>query len=139
MEDAKKYIQANPGTTITFAAKLFNVSRSTLSRQYRGVTVPREQYLRNIDRKLTEKQEMKLVKHINTLTLRGNAPTYPMVRRYAEEISKKSMGKNWPGKFVQRQSKHLDRGFLDAIEISRKKADSAKRYQRWFDQVIILF
>ncbi len=96
----------------------------------------REEYRRNCDRKLTEVQENRLVKHINVLTERGNAPTYAMVRRFAEELSKKSMGKNWPHKFVKRNNKKLSTGYLDAIEMSRKKADSARSYQRWFDQVM---
>jgi hypothetical protein len=99
------------------------------------VTVSREEYRRNINRKLTEVQEKKLIKYINTLTDRGNAPTYPLVRRFAQEICKKSVGKNWPKKFVKRYPNDLREGFLEAIEISRKKADSAKSYQLWFDQV----
>jgi hypothetical protein len=135
-EAAKKYLEANPGCTITAAAEKYGLTRSVLSRYVRGVTMSREQYRRNCDRKLTEIQEKKLVKHINVLTDRGWAPSYPMVRRFAAEISKKSVGKNWPAKFVKRHSNILNRGFLEAIEIARKKADSAKGYQRWFDQVI---
>jgi transposase-like protein len=132
---AEKYLQDNPDATITSVAKLFGVNRSTLSRHARGVTMARDEYLRNCDRKLTIVQETRLVKHINVLTNRGYAPSHQMVRRFAQEIGKKSVGKNWPRKFVKRHSNILASGFLDAIELSRKMADSAKSYQRWFDQV----
>lgn len=138
MQAAKQYLIDNPDATKQFTADLFGVNRSTLSRQARGITTSREEYRRNINRNLTETQEKKLIKHINTLTERGNAPTYPMVRRFAEEICKKSVGKNWPWKFVKRNSNKLASGFLDAIEIGRKKADSANSYQRWFDQVLLI-
>jgi hypothetical protein len=135
MEDAKQYLTDNPGTTVTAAAKLFDVNRSTLSRQFRGVTIPREQYLTQNGRNLSPVQEKQLIKHINVLTERGNAPTYPMVNRFASEISKKSIGKNWAAKFVKRNSDKLASGFLQAIEANRTKADSVSNYQRWFDQV----
>ena len=126
--DAEAFYKANPGTTITAAAKKFGVERSVLSKHLSGKTVSREVYRQTCERKLTPIQEQKLVKHINVLTDRGWAPSYPMVRRFVAEISKKSIGKNWPGKFVDRNKKHLARGFLEAIEIARTKADSAKSY-----------
>lgn len=135
MEEAKRYYLDNPGTTFAAAAKLYGVDRSTLSRQIRGITIPREQYLTQNGRKLSPVQEKRLIKHINVLTERGNAPTYPMIKRFASEISKKSMGKNWAAKFVKRYSNKLASGFLQAIEASRTKADSVTSYQRWFDQV----
>jgi hypothetical protein len=134
-ERAKKYLEDNPGSTYQFAADKYGISRSALSRYMRGITISREQYRQQCDRKLTQTQEKQLVKHIKTLTNRGWAPTYPMVRRFAKEISKKSVGKNWPAKFVNRNRKDLATGFLEAIEIARKKADSVKGYQRWFNQV----
>lgn len=135
MEAAKQYLWDNPGTPVAAAARLYGVDRSTLSRQFRGVTIPREQYLAQNGRKLSPVQEKRLIRHINVLTERGNAPTYPMVNRFASEISKKSMGKNWAARFVKRNSKTLASGFLQAIEANRTKADSVANYQRWFDQV----
>ena len=62
------------------------------------------------------------------LTDRGWTLSYLIVRRLAVEISKKSVEKNWPGKFVKRNKKQLASRFLQAIEIARKKVDSAKSY-----------
>lgn len=56
-----------------------------------------------------------------------------MVNRFASEISKKSIGKNWAAKFIKRNSDKLVSGFLQAIEVNRTKADSISNYQRWFD------
>lgn len=133
--EAEIYARANPTVRIAEVARLYGLDRSTLSRHLAGKTTSREVYRQQCERKLSPPQEKRLVKHINVLTDRGWAPSYPMVRRFAAEISKKSVGKNWPGKFVKRNEKHLASGFLQAIEIARKKADSAKSYQRWFDQV----
>lgn len=137
-DDAIIHLKLNPTCTIQSAATLFGLDRSNLSRRFRGKTVSREQYLHQINRKLTVSQEKKLIKHVNILTNHGNLPTYPMVRRFASEISKKSLGKHWAQKFVKRYKDKLSSGFLDAIEVNRKKADSPKSYQRWFDQVSIL-
>jgi transposase-like protein len=138
MEAAKQYFLDNPGTTISSAARLFGVNRSTLSRQLRGVTMSREAYLQQTNRKLSIAQEKRLIKHINVLTERGNAPKYPMINRFTAEISGKSMGKNWAARFVKRFSGELSSSFLQAIEASRTKADSVVSYQRWFDQVCVV-
>ena len=133
--DAEIYCRANPTVPIAQVARLYGLDRTVLSKHLRGKSVSREVYRQQCDRKLSPAQEKRLIKHINVLTDRGWAPSYPMVRRFAAEISQKSVGKNWPGKFVKRNKKVLASGFLQAIEIARKKADSAKSYQRWFDQV----
>ena len=135
MEDAKRWLDEHEDAKIAGTARLFGVHPSTLSRQWRGITVSRDEYKRNVSRLLTDAQEKRLVKYINVLTERGNAPSYTMIRRFAAEISKKSVGKNWPSAFVSRNSKTLSSGYLDAIEMTRKKADSVKNYQKWFDQV----
>jgi hypothetical protein len=65
-------------------ANLYGLNRSTSSNWWRGKTIPREQYRREMHRNLTDKQEKKLVKHINRLCDQGNIPSYPMVKIFVE-------------------------------------------------------
>lgn len=78
-------------------------------------------------------QEKYLVKYIEKLCKEGLPPTKDMIRNFAAEIAKKEIGKNWPDRFVERQKLELVSRWTMAMDQARHKADSAKKYEHYFD------
>ena len=118
-------------------AEKYGVHRSTLSRRHRKITTSREIATANFKSLLTPQQEKELVEYINKLSVFGLPPVVSMVRNFAYDIGKKTPGKNWPTRFIERHRIILDSGFLKGFNLSRKKADSLEVYRRYFKLVYI--
>lgn len=118
-------------------AKKFGVQESTLRRRWKGQTLSRKAAASLHRRKLTDAQEESLIGQINKLTERGLPPTSRMVRNFAEEIIKSSVGKNWTSDFVKRHSTRLKSLYLKNIDSKRKKSEFAASYKQYYDLVII--
>ena len=79
---------------LSLVARTYNVSQSTLSRRYRGVTGSKEEQYNN-QRLLSNEQSRALIKYINQLTVRGLPPTNSILANFAKDICGKEPGKNW--------------------------------------------
>ncbi|KAF1985643.1 hypothetical protein K402DRAFT_432315 [Aulographum hederae CBS 113979] len=115
-------------------AKKYGLITSTLSRRFKGQTVARDEYQAH-NRLLNETQEAVLVKYINNLSDKCLPPTTAMVGSMAAGLCKKQPGKDWVPRFVGRHREHLQIGFLEGFDLSRKKADNAFEYRRFFEKV----
>ena len=113
----------------------FGVKRTTLSRRHRGVQTSRENVTATHYSLLSKPQQNELVNYINKLSNKGLPPTIPVVRMLAIDICKTKPGKNWTWRFVRSYKDRLDHGFLQSINLARRKADSPKVYRAWFKDV----
>jgi hypothetical protein len=123
--------QKHPNYTAT--AKKYDVDRTTLSRRHRGITAARgtrEAY----SQLLTKQQSKNLVAYINKLTERGIPPSIHMVRQFAYDICRKMPGKNWAARWIKSQISELQSGFLEMMDLSRKKAENPYQFYRYFQQ-----
>lgn len=130
---------ANEERSIRSIAKQFKIPPSSLNRRLKGVTLSRDEYLALHNGKLNKPQENILIKHIDMLSAKGCPPTHAMLRNFAREICGKSVGKMWSFRFVKRNEQILSKGFLDSLEFSRKKADSARSFAKYFSKVFTPF
>ena len=71
-------LSPNDHINISKIAKQFDCNRSTLDKQYRGVTRSRHTQYQN-QRNLNDQQEKSLVKYINCLCARGLPPSKHIV------------------------------------------------------------
>jgi Tc5 transposase DNA-binding domain len=120
---------------ISATAEKWNVHRSTLSRNWNGITLPRHHADKLHKCKLSPPQEKALIDYINKLSLRGIPPITQMVRNFVYDIAKVGVGKNWTQDFIRRHKDKLDSGFLRMMDLSRKKADNVHTYRLYFEQV----
>jgi hypothetical protein len=120
---------------ISATAKKWNVHRSTLSRNWNGITLPRHHADKLYKCKLSPPQEKALIDYINKLSLRGIPPVTQMVRNFVYDIAKVCVGKNWTQDFIRHHKDKLDSGFLRMMDLSRKKADNVHTYRLYFEQV----
>ncbi len=120
----------------TATAKKFNINRSTLSWQHRGIIVfvKKSKQTTSI---LSNQQEKELIRYINKLIERDISSFNVMIRVFAYNISGKQSGKNWFYEFVRRHSDILQSKFLQEADLERKKADNAYQYQLYFDLVSV--
>jgi hypothetical protein len=84
---------------------------------------------------LSKQQELNLIQYVNTLSERGLPPTNAMVRNFAKDIGGKEPGSNWVFRFVQRHKNTLKSDYLQGLDSSRRKADSAVQFSRYFERV----
>jgi len=115
-----------PGAQVNIAktARKFRCDSSTLSRRYRGVTVPRESQYQN-QRNLNDQQEKSLVRYIDRLCARALPPGRQMIRNFASEICGKEVGKEWVSRFLKRHSVDLVSKWSMGLDHDRSRADSA--------------
>jgi hypothetical protein len=113
------------------AAK-FKVSRTTLSRRYRGVQGS-VQAQRINNQKLSPQQEQELVEYINRLTKQGLQPTRTMVQNFATQVAKDHVGNGWVTRFLQRNQDHLTSRWTMGMDAVRHKADSESKYKLYFE------
>jgi hypothetical protein len=104
---AIKAIKEDQITSIRAAARLFNVPRNTLARRLAGVQSCID--IRANGHKLTQNEEISLVKWILNMDTRGAAPRPSMVADMANLLLAKrgetpiqSVGSNWVTSFVKR-------------------------------------
>jgi hypothetical protein len=104
------------------------LSRSTLSRRDRRVTVPRaaadQQY-----RKLDVQQEREFCEYIEELTERHLPPTRQMVRNFASALAHESVGETWVTDFLDRNSNTLLSKWTSAMDKVRHAADNSEKYK----------
>lgn len=79
------------------------------------------------------RQEKKLIKHTNRLCDRGSPPTPCMVANIASQVAKKQPGKNWTSRFVKSWSAELDSKYLNTLDISGHKVESAGPFRQCSD------
>lgn len=123
-------LQEKPNITAT--AKQYGVSRTTLSRRFRGVQSTRESQYDNLGL-LSHQQERDLVAYIKNLTRRGLPPTPQMVTTFAFDISKQWPSRHWCRRFVKRWANELESAYLQPIDALRQRADSYTNYKAYFD------
>ena len=104
IDAALAFIERLPPTehiNITKIANQFECNRTTLSKQYRGVTGSRHTQYQN-QQNLNDQQEKSLVKYIDRLYARGLPPSKHIVRNFAQEICRKEVGIEWVSRFLRR-------------------------------------
>ena len=111
------------------------VHRSTAWRHKVGQTVPRGNVRNHTNALLQHQQEMDLIAQINKATDRGILPTPRMVYNWAAVIAKKQPGVNWATTFIKRHKNELHSGYIQPLNIERKKADNYYSYKLYFDQI----
>ena len=111
--------------------KMFNVERSVLSKHFRGKrgSVAKANETKQL---LSNKQEIVLVNHIQRLCDWCLPPTPAIVAAWAEELCGRPPNKNWLAGFKARHKDVLDCRYLNTIDLSRHKADSATSYRQYF-------
>ena len=84
----------------------YGITRSTLSRQHRGVVASRDDAdLAN--RKLSPQQERELCEYIEVLTERHLPPTRQMVQNFAIEMAQEWVSDSWVTRFLDRHKDTL--------------------------------
>ena len=87
-------------------ADKLGVSRSTVSRNDRGVTLPRA--IADAERwKLSPQQERELCEYIEVLTARHLPPTRQMVQNFASKIAHDYISNAWVTRFINKHSNTL--------------------------------
>ena len=116
----------------TEITKTHGVDRSTLSRRHRGQTASRTASAEEC-RNLHPQQEQQQLLYINRLTEQGLPPTRAMIRIFASQIAQRELGVHWVDRFVQRHPDQLISEWTTAMDNSRHKADSGRKYSLYFD------
>ena len=123
-------------TSISAAAKAYNVSKATLARRINGVT-SRENYI-PLNKNLTQAEEEVLVREILKLDSQGLSPTISLVKEMADTICKArgapAVGVKWPYKFVQR-TPALTVKLGRTYECQRKLCEDPEVIKAWFELV----
>ncbi|HEV7738334.1 MAG TPA: transposase [Chlamydiales bacterium] len=117
---------------ISATARKYEIDRSTLSRRFRGVTVPAADAHQNLGL-LSPIQERRLIKYLNELSERSLPPTPAMLRNFVCEITHQEPGKCWTSRFIKKHRNELLSRYLNPIDFARQKADSLREYTLWFD------
>ncbi|KAF1989444.1 hypothetical protein K402DRAFT_308343, partial [Aulographum hederae CBS 113979] len=115
-------------------ARAFGIVPSTLRRRFNGQTVARKDYIPH-NRKLNKDEEEIFVQYMNLLSDRCLPPTVHMVRVMASGLCGDLPEKDWVPDLVERHRERLETGFLDGFNLSRKNADNAYEYDKFFEQV----
>ena len=110
----------------------YGITRSTLSRQHRGVVASRDDAdLAN--RKLSPQQERELCEYIEVLTKRHLPPTRQMVQNFAIEMAQEWVSDSWVTRFLDRHKDTLLYKWASAIDAQRHYADSSDKYTQYFE------
>jgi hypothetical protein len=118
-----------PGEKLVYAqiAKKYGVEPTTLARRHKGASTSRNTKAQN-QQALHPQQEAELVRHIERLNRQGLPPTRAMIRNFASQIAQRELGEHWVDRFVQRHPDELISKWTTAMDNSRHKADSGKKY-----------
>lgn len=135
IERAIAHLKAQKKLNIAEAARLFDVSRSTLSRRFAKKTTSRAEKVEIHNMKLSRAQESVLIGHINSLSDRGLPPTPRMVANLAYELSKSPVGGHWVTRFCERHQDQLRSVYLRTIDHKRKIADNSLYFEHYFNMV----
>ena len=116
-------------------ARIYGTVESTLRRRYKGQTVSRQEANSMYRQRLTDAQEDSLIRQINVLTDRGIPPTPSMVKNFAEEVLKDSVGKNWTNDFVRRHNDQLKSLYLKNLDKNRVQSEYLPIFKQFYDLV----
>jgi transcriptional regulator with XRE-family HTH domain len=98
--------EAGEDFTLQEIATKHGVTRSTLSRRWRGVTRSNNDGY-SAQQTLSPQQEYELVLYIEQLTSQGLSPTRTMVQNFASTIAKKPVSESWVTAFIhQKQQRY---------------------------------
>ena len=141
IERAIAHLNVQKKPSISEASRLYDVSRSTLSRRFTGKSTSRAEITNTCHMKLSTAQEEVLIGHINRLADRGLPPTPRMVRNLAQELSKSSVGVNWVSRFCTRHQNQLHNIYLRTIDHKHKITDNSLHFEHYFNTVgyLLLF
>jgi hypothetical protein len=118
------------------AARTYEVSRTTLKRRRAGV--PARPDCQPNSRKLTQREEEVIVRHILDLDARGFAPTYAAVRDMADKLlaarGAGQVGVHWPRNFVKRTDS-LTTCFNRPYDRQRALCEDPALIRSWFELV----
>ena len=84
-------LQETPNFTAT--AKKYNISRSTLSRRYKGIQLSRDESASLYRKLLTTAQEEVILKDLNNLLERGMPLTLSILLNLVQEVVKQAISK----------------------------------------------
>ena len=125
-------LQPGEDFSYTKIAEKHGVSRTTLSRAYRRVQVPRHVDIRN-NQKLSHQQEEDLVKYIEKLGERHLAPTRTMIQNFASSVASDRCSKIWVTRFLHRYHDRLKSVWATGMDANRHNADSGYKYELYFE------
>jgi Tc5 transposase DNA-binding domain/helix-turn-helix, Psq domain len=135
IEQAISALKSGDCATITDAAKLYQVNRSTLSRRFNGKTVSRQEAASIYTRHLSNTQEQAIITWINGLANRGLPPTPQMIRNEVQYVLKCDIGMNWVTKFYKRHSSTIISKYLKGIDKARYIAENKAYFNNYYQQV----
>src|SRR5450432_4800632 len=119
--------------TLSRAAKIYKVPRTTLRNRYYGISSRHD--TKPNSRKLTDLEEEVIVRHILDLDSRSFPPRIRCVEDIANRIlndrNATRVGKNWTSNFVQRQLE-LSTRFNRRIDYQRVLSEDPDAYNAWF-------
>jgi hypothetical protein len=128
--------QSGQCASISAAARIYNVSKATLTRRINGGTT-REDYTPT-NKKLTNIEEEVLVRDILKLDAQGLSPTISLVREMADTICRAKgipgVGVKWANNFVKR-TPALTTKLGRAYECQRKLCEDPEIIRGWFELV----
>jgi hypothetical protein len=128
--------QSGQCASILAAAKIYNVSKATLTRRVNGGT-SREDYAPT-NKRLTDLEEEVLTRDILKLDAQGLSPTISLVRAMADTICKERgapcVGVKWTNNFIKR-TPSLDVRLEKVYECQRKLCEDSEVIKAWFELV----
>jgi hypothetical protein len=113
-------------------ARKYGVEPTTLARRHKGASTSLNTRFEN-QQAIHPQQEQVLLQYITGLTRKGLPPTRAMIRNFASQIAKRELGVNWVDRFVQQHPEQLISKWTTAMDNSRHKADSGRKYSLYFD------
>jgi hypothetical protein len=133
---AMSAFQSGQCASISAAARIYNVSKATLTRRINGGTA-REDYTPT-NKKLTNIEEEVLVRDILKLDAQGLSPTISLVRAMADTICKARgapcVGVKWTNNFIKR-TPSLDIRLGRTYECQRRFCEDPEIIKAWFELV----
>ena len=122
-----------PGEQLVYTkiAEKHGVDRSTLSRAHRGVQVPRHIDTLN-NQKLSQQQELDLVKYIEELGKRHLAPTRTMIQNFASAVALTPCSDSCVTRFLHRYHDQLKSVWTTGMDSERHNAESGYKYELYF-------
>jgi hypothetical protein len=133
---AMSAFQSGQCASISAAARIYNVSKATLTRRINGGTTREDYTLTN--KKLTNIEEEVLVRDILKLDAQGLSPTISLVREMADTICRAKgvpgVGVKWVNNFMNR-TPALTTKLRRAYECQRKLCEDPEIIRGWFELV----
>ena len=142
VELAFQAYQRGQFSSLRAAARMYDVSHTTLTRRYHGI--PSQSNFTSPNRKLTTSEESALVDWILSMDTRGMPPTQALVRQMAEILlaervqdastEKPDIGKRWVLNFLSRHPE-LKSKYNRKYDYQRAKCEDPEIVNAWFQLV----